>query len=167
MNGFQNLNENQNLNEFWNVNRFWNVNNFQTMNGFENLNENHNLNEFWKWMDFEIWTKNSNSNEIKILFYFKKMSGFQNFTKKNQIWIFLKNYKTKTKKLNWKRKIEKKKKSQTNAKKRPDHVGATRPAHTRAGVCGARSAPTWSAYRNHPCSPTHFFRESSKKQLIM
>jgi hypothetical protein len=39
-------------------------------------------------------------------------------------------------------------KHKTNEKKRCDQVGATGPAHTRAGVCGTRSAPTCSAYRN-------------------
>jgi hypothetical protein len=43
-----------------------------------------------------------------------------------------------------------KKGKRTQKKESHDQVGATGPAHTRAGVCGARSAPTWSAYRNCP-----------------
>jgi hypothetical protein len=113
---------------------FRNMNEFQNINRFENLNENQNLNKFLKMDGF--WNLNKNFN------FFKKNQNLNKIWKVNgfKIWTFIKNCKRKQKKLNWKRKTEKKMKRTQKKATRSVLLGRPTPARGCAALGPRRPA---------------------------
>jgi hypothetical protein len=90
----------------------------------------------------------------------------ENFKSKHFKKLQKKNEKTKLKKK--KGKLGKEKNKMNTEKNRRDQVGTNGPAHSRAGVCGARSVPTWLAYRNRRSSPnaSAYARKSNSSDVV-
>jgi hypothetical protein len=137
----------QNLNGFWTLNKFqiwtdlkfWT--DFKILRGLQNFNELQILNEFWNLNKnrIVIWTNFKFQTKIEIWTIFKVQTNFVMWTKNSNLNILKKYCKSKTRKLNWKRKQKKNERKKVST--RLTLVGWP---IRRAGVCGAVQALTWS-----------------------